>query len=184
MPTLFMPTLVMPTLFKSQTLSCHRDSSRALGPKRSILAARYAVALILGANLLVSTASAQDAGDESSTVIYAADYFDQWQPITAQDMLDRIPGQGAAGGPSSGPSSIPGNPETGGRGLGGGGGNQVLINGKRIAGKNNSTSEQLDRIPRHSGSRIPDHPRHLGRPRCARQRPDSERHSDRGYCVQ
>ena len=76
MPTLFMPTLVMPTLFKSQTLSCHRDSSRALGPKRSILAARYAVALILGANLLVSTASAQDAGDESSTVIYAADYFD------------------------------------------------------------------------------------------------------------
>ena len=147
MPTLFMPTLVMPTLFKSQTLSCHRDSSRDLGPKRSILAARYAVALILGANLLVSTASAQDAGDESSTVIYAADYFDQWQPITAQDMLDRIPGQGAAGGPSSGPSSIPGNPETGGRGLGGGGGNQVLINGKRIAGKNNSTSEQLDRIP-------------------------------------
>ena len=63
-------------------------------------------------------------------------------------MLDRIPGQGAAGGPSNnGPSSAPGNPTSGGRGLGSGDGNQILINGKRIAGKNNSASGQLDRIP-------------------------------------
>ncbi|MDO7672054.1 MAG: hypothetical protein MUQ42_01410, partial [OM182 bacterium] len=72
MPSLFMTTLVMPilftpTLFKSQTLSRQSDASRASGTKRSILAARYAVALIIGAYLLVSTASAQDAGDESST---------------------------------------------------------------------------------------------------------------------
>ncbi|MDA9297244.1 hypothetical protein N9Q44_03900, partial [Gammaproteobacteria bacterium] len=95
MPTLFTPTLFTPTLFKSQTLSSQSDTSRARGTRRSILATRYAVALTLGASLLVSSVSAQDAGDESSTVIYAADYFDQWQPITAQDMLDRIPGQGA-----------------------------------------------------------------------------------------
>lgn len=118
-----------------------------LSKHRLAAALRLCMALTAASALTPGIAIAQDAGDEQSTVIYAADYFDQWQPITAQDMLDRIPGQGAAGGPSSGPSSIPGNPTSGGRGLGGGGGNQILINGKRIAGKNNSTSGQLDRIP-------------------------------------
>lgn len=107
-----------------------------------------ALSLALALSLNCGSASAQDAGEEASTVIYAADYFAQWQPITALDMLDRIPGQGAAGGPSNnGPSSAPGNPTSGGRGLGSGDGNQILINGKRIAGKNNSASGQLDRIP-------------------------------------
>ena len=107
-----------------------------------------AVSIALAFSLGCGVVSAQDAGEEASTVVYAADYFAQWQPITALDMLDRIPGQGAAGGPSNnGPSSAPGNPTSGGRGLGSGDGNQILINGKRIAGKNNSASGQLDRIP-------------------------------------
>ncbi len=112
---------------------------------RSLRSGKLALALAIG--LSCASANAQDAGEEASTVIYAADYFAQWQPITALDMLDRIPGQGAAGGPSNGPSSVPGNPTSGGRGLGSGDGNQILINGKRIAGKNNSASGQLDRIP-------------------------------------
>lgn len=107
-----------------------------------------AFSIALAFSLGCGVVSAQDAGEEASTVVYAADYFAQWQPITALDMLDRIPGQGAAGGPSNnGPSSAPGNPTSGGRGLGSGDGNQILINGKRIAGKNNSASGQLDRIP-------------------------------------
>lgn len=107
-----------------------------------------AFSIVLAFSLGCGVVSAQDAGEEASTVVYAADYFAQWQPITALDMLDRIPGQGAAGGPSNnGPSSAPGNPTAGGRGLGSGDGNQILINGKRIAGKNNSASGQLDRIP-------------------------------------
>ena len=107
-----------------------------------------ALSIALAFSLGFGVVSAQDAGEEASTVVYAADYFAQWQPITALDMLDRIPGQGAAGGPSNnGPSSAPGNPTAGGRGLGSGDGNQILINGKRIAGKNNSASGQLDRIP-------------------------------------
>ena len=107
-----------------------------------------ALSIALAFSLGCSLVNAQDAGEEASTVVYAADYFAQWQPITALDMLDRIPGQGAAGGPSNnGPSSAPGNPTSGGRGLGSGDGNQILINGKRIAGKNNSASGQLDRIP-------------------------------------
>ena len=107
-----------------------------------------ALSIALAFSLGCGVVSAQDAGEEASTVVYAADYFAQWQPITALDMLDRIPGQGAAGGPSNnGPSSAPGNPTAGGRGLGSGDDNQILINGKRIAGKNNSASGQLDRIP-------------------------------------
>ncbi len=87
-----------------------------------------------------TTALAQDAEGDNSTIIYAADYFTQFAPINAQDMLDRIPGQ-----ESSGPG--PNSPSGGGRGLGsGGGGSQILINGKRIAGKNNQASEQLNRI--------------------------------------
>ena len=107
-----------------------------------------ALSIALAFSLGCGVVSAQDAGEEASTVVYAANYFAQWQPITALDMLDRIPGQGAAGGPSNnGPSSAPGNPTAGGRGLGSGDGNQILTNGKRIAGKNNSASGQLDRIP-------------------------------------
>ena len=112
---------------------------------RTLRGGRLALALTLSFGC--AAVSAQDAGDEASTVVYAADYFAQWQPITALDMLDRIPGQGAAGGPSNNSSNIPGNPTSGGRGLGSGDGNQILINGKRIAGKNNSAIGQLDRIP-------------------------------------
>ena len=76
--------------------------------------------------------------DESanSTVIYTADSFSQYNPITASDMLDRIPGISLRGG---GPGSGRGD-----RGLGTGG--NLLINGQRIAGKGNSARDQLDRI--------------------------------------
>ena len=88
---------------------------------------------------------AQDATSENSTVVYPASYFAEWAPVTAQDMLTRIPGmdnQRGGGGPPGGG----GNASRGGRGLGGGGGDQVLVNGKRTAGKNNETRGMLDRI--------------------------------------
>ena len=98
----------------------------------------------LFATLLLSLTTpsvlAQDAEGENSTIVYAADYFTQFAPVNAQDMLDRIPGQDSSGPGPNGPSS-------GSRGLGSGdGGSQILINGKRIAGKNNQASEQLNRI--------------------------------------
>ncbi|HIF74250.1 MAG TPA: TonB-dependent receptor [Porticoccaceae bacterium] len=101
---------------------------------------------------------AQDNVGEDSTVVYQADYFTEFNPITAQDMVDRIPGIGTTtgggsfnGGPPRGFSGGGGSrrsPSSGGRGLGSGrsGGNEILINGKRTAGKNNQTSGQLDRI--------------------------------------
>ena len=116
---------------------------------------------------LGSLTSAQDNVGEDSTVRYPASYFGEWSPVTAQDMMDRIPGLGSGGGSgggfggggSRGPSggggfSGGGGPPGGfsgggggGRGFGSGsGGSEILINGKRTAGKNNSTGGQLSRI--------------------------------------
>ena len=95
---------------------------------------------------------AQENVGDASTVVYPASYFSEFSPVTAQDMLDRIPGIGSAtggnfrGGPPRGVTGS--SPSRGGRGFGGGrsGGNEILINGKRTAGKNNQTSAQLNRI--------------------------------------
>lgn len=77
--------------------------------------------------------------DENSTVIYPASFFDQYQPYSVNDMLIRIPGiNSALGGQGGGQGNR--------RGLGAGG-DQVLINGRRIAGKGNEGSQQLSRIP-------------------------------------
>ena len=63
-------------------------------------------------------------------------------------MLDRIPGQASTGGPGGGgPGGGGGNPSAGGRGLGSGsGGTDILIDGKRTAGKNNQAGGLLSRI--------------------------------------
>ena len=96
----------------------------------------------------IADAAAQNPSnaDESanSTVIYTADSFSEYNPITASDMLDRIPGVSLRGG---GPGSGRGD-----RGLGTGG--NLLINGQRIAGKGNSARDQLDRITAAEVERI------------------------------
>lgn len=81
-----------------------------------------------------------DPGATDSTVVYEAEFFAQFNPITASDMLDRIPGVNVNGG------------NNGGRGLGTGG--NLLINGQRIAGKGNSAGDQLGRITAAEVERI------------------------------
>jgi outer membrane receptor for ferrienterochelin and colicins len=105
---------------------------------------------------LGSSISAQDSVGDDSTVRYPAAYFEEWAPVTAQDMMDRIPGLSSGGGSRGGFSSGGrgrGGPGGGGGGGGGGrgfgsgsGGSEMLINGKRTAGKNNSTGSQLGTI--------------------------------------
>jgi len=71
---------------------------------------------------------------DDSTVRYPAAYFADFLPVSANDMITRIPGIGLAmrgGG--------------GGRGLGSGGG-EILINGARTAGKGNTGESLLSRI--------------------------------------
>ena len=103
---------------------------------------------------LGSSISAQDSVGDDSTVRYPAAYFEEWAPVTAQDMMDRIPGLSSGGGSRGGFSSggrgrggPGGGGGGGGRGFGSGsGGSEILINGKRTAGKNNSTGSQLGTI--------------------------------------
>ncbi|HBX38408.1 MAG TPA: hypothetical protein DEG76_14460 [Pseudohongiella sp.] len=101
------------------------------------------VAFSLGALVNLAYATEQnpdlEAQDESSTVIYPASFFQPYNPVSVNDMIDRIPGV-----------SISGN--SGGRGLGSGG--DLLINGQRLAGKDNSPRDQLSRIAAREVERI------------------------------
>jgi len=90
---------------------------------------------------LASNAGAQSPETASdTTVTYPAEYFAQFNPYSVNDMLQRIPGISLARSGSRSQS------RGGGRGLGAGG-EQVLINGRRIAGKSNEGDSQLSRIP-------------------------------------
>ena len=97
-------------------------------------------------SLAILSGAALHAQEESpiddSTIVYDATFFDQYTPVSANDMISRIPGvnlnsRGGGGG---------------GRGLGSGG--DLLINGKRIAGKDNSANDQLQRIAANQVDRI------------------------------
>ncbi len=110
---------------------------------------RYSIGLTLLLSLtFASSINAQDSANDDSTVRYPAAYFVQYGSVTAQDMIDRIPGLGNGSGGGTGGPPPAGNRNVGfgGRGLGSGGGDQVLVNGKRTAGKDNETRDMLDRI--------------------------------------
>ncbi len=97
----------------------------------------------------LQTTQAQNLSDDETTVTYPASYFANYGAVSAKDMLDRIPGAGSTtGGGSSSSGGFRGaGGGGGGRGFGSGsGGNEILINGKRTAGKSNQTSGLLDRI--------------------------------------
>lgn len=99
--------------------------------------------VLAAAIMLASNTLAQETAADDTTVVYPAAYFAEYQPVTADDMVNRIPGIKVN---EEGPTR-PGNVSRGGRGLGsGGGGTQILINGKRTAGKNNNSQNQLVRI--------------------------------------
>jgi len=105
-----------------------------------------ATALTLG--LLLSPVYAQDQSVvDDSTITYPVEFFAQYEPFSVNDMLDRIPGINIArqggGNNNGGPGSSSGSNR---RGLGLGG-DQILINGRRITGKENEGNSQLSRIP-------------------------------------
>lgn len=90
---------------------------------------------LLFVSILSAHAFAQSS-EENSNVTYPSSYFAEYAPITVNDMLNRIPGINLVlsnGGSSSSD-----------RGLGSSA--QILIDGKRLAGKSNEASSQLDRI--------------------------------------
>jgi len=98
--------------------------------------------LLLASHMQFATAQDQPTTDENATVTYPASFFEQYQPYSVNDMLVRIPGINLALGGGGDAGGADGNR----RGLGAGG-DQVLINGRRIAGKGNEGNQQLSRIP-------------------------------------
>ncbi|MEX0963942.1 MAG: TonB-dependent receptor plug domain-containing protein, partial [Pseudohongiellaceae bacterium] len=85
-------------------------------------------------------ALAQEETEDDATVTYPAAYFSEYGVVSVNDMLSRIPGIGLALEGNQVPSFNNNND----RGLGAS--SQILINGKRLAGKANEASSQLNRI--------------------------------------
>ena len=82
--------------------------------------------------------NAQNSAADNSTISYPASYFTEFNPLTVNDMLDRVPGISLILEQNS--SNFSGDV----RGLGAS--SQILIDGKRMAGKANEARSQLDRI--------------------------------------
>lgn len=118
-----------------------------------------ACAYVLGAPLLWAQSAADSGASDplvtpgatgtpddadSSTIVYGEEFFSQYNVTTVEDILRRIPGvsailDGSGGGGGGGQG---GNDR---RGFGSDG-DQVLINGRRLAGKSNEISSALRRI--------------------------------------
>lgn len=90
--------------------------------------------------LPIVAANVEAQGQEANaTVTYPSRYFAEYAPITVNDMLNRIPGIDLVLGTGSSASNSNAD-----RGLGSSA--QILIDGKRLAGKANEASSQLNRI--------------------------------------
>ena len=91
--------------------------------------------------LVFVTSDVSVAQDVNETQSYSPDYFAQFQPITARDMLSRIPGFTLQGG---------GNND---RGFGQANLN-ILINGRRPSSKSSNANDILGRITANTVERI------------------------------
>jgi len=92
--------------------------------------------------VLMAQANSSEREDEDSTITYPATYFEQFSPVSVNDMLNQIPGIERVLQADPG-SRSPGRDQNT-RGLGAN--SPILIDGKRLAGKANEASSQLDRI--------------------------------------
>ena len=104
--------------------------------------------LLFRAFIFVSTISPgaviaqQDSSqEEDSTVTYPASYFEQFSPVSVNDMLNQIPGIDRILDADLGSFTLGDQMD---RGLGAS--SPILIDGKRLAGKANEAASQLDRI--------------------------------------
>lgn len=91
--------------------------------------------------VLVAQQTTNESGEEDSTVTYPASYFEQFSPVSVNDMLNQIPGIERILDANLGASEFRGQQT---RGLGAN--SPILIDGKRLAGKANEAVAQLDRI--------------------------------------
>jgi len=95
------------------------------------------LALTLGMLICNPNAFAADSSNQSNqaVVVYGESYFKDFSVLTADEMIRLIPGTNSVMSDSGG----------GGRGFGAGG-QQILIDGKRVSGKSNGVMQALSRI--------------------------------------
>jgi len=128
---------------RASTLSlafCSRfDPQRMKSPAVAILLAT----LLLQTPIVLAAAQPgvpESRGSSEDTVIYPASFFSGYQPVSARDIVEQVPGFQVSDG-------------DGGRGFAGAGGN-VLINGERPSSKQDSISSILARIPASRVERV------------------------------
>lgn len=92
---------------------------------------------LLSTSMLSPVYAAEEAVVDASVITYEPDYFEKFSPVTLLDMLQRIPGV-----PEILNKNRRGRSQ---RGFGSGG-DQILIDGRRLAGKSNNISDALSRI--------------------------------------
>ena len=89
---------------------------------------------------------AREGDDAGSVVVYDSEYFAPYNPITAEDMLNRIPG-------TEGLFGNFGQQQEERRGLRSNT-DQILIDGKRLTGKENQSTTFLEKLPAKAVERI------------------------------
>jgi len=110
---------------------------------KSFVIANLLLTLLLQTPVVLAAAQPgvpESRGSSEDTVIYPASFFSGYQPVSAGDMVEQVPGFQVSDGDGS-------------RGFAGAGGN-VLINGERPSSKQDSVSSILARIPASRVDRI------------------------------
>ena len=107
----------------------------------------FMASLICSAAFVPLQTFGQDTEDDQAIVAYGKDYFLKYAPVTLLDMLQRVPGVQAIldsnrQGSNNSSTNRGGQQE---RGFGSGG-DQILINNRRLSGKANNISDTLQRI--------------------------------------
>lgn len=134
----------------------HKPPKLIAGTEQILRILRTVVLLIAGsafisvaAHAAPATTGSQPDQTSGSTIVYEADFFREFNPVNVADMLLRIPGLTSA----LATTRSFGQEQRRERGLGAGE-DQILINGKRVAGKENEGRDALTRIPAASVERI------------------------------
>ncbi|MBT5186097.1 MAG: TonB-dependent receptor plug domain-containing protein [Kordiimonadaceae bacterium] len=97
----------------------------------------------------------QTVAEDQAIVTYNKDYFTRYEPVTLLDMLQRVPGVQAIIDKNKGQQNNSGTSSGGKAERGfGSGGDQILINSKRLSGKANKISDTLARISAASVQRV------------------------------
>ena len=123
---------------------------------KALAVSRHKLSLAIGFSTVIlasfgqsALAQVQPTTSDDSTVTYPASFFDQYQPYSVNDMLQRIPGISVAlggNGPSGGPGSSggPGGPHGGlnGGGLNSGGLGGGSLNGGQLAAARRQSRER------------------------------------------